>query len=200
MSCDPLPPSVPSTSAPPKVATGPVPPKFDRSDFQAPTIAECRAVGIGTKTCTGKLDLLYYCPLTGRCPHCKSAVITSNSVGKRKVPLAFLSTTTLCFNSLCFNSLSLFFSILSLLLSIYFNYSLSLSLSLYLSLKLCYATPWPKSIVGVDMRCGMCQKHFMTHDPSYGDTLPTSDQVKREFVATKGNGTHISLIRMLRYL
>ena len=23
-----------------------------------------------------------------------------------------------------------------------------------------------------DIRCGMCQKHFMTHDPSYGDTLP----------------------------
>ena len=33
--------------------------------------------------------------------------------------------------------------------------------------KLCYAIPWPKSIVGVDMKCGRCKKHFMTHDPSY---------------------------------
>ena len=30
------------------------------------------------------------------------------------------------------------------------------------------------------------------------ETLPSGEQVKREFVATKGNGTHLSLIRMLR--
>ena len=89
-----------STSALSKVATGPVPPKFDRSDFQAPTIAECRAVGIGTWTSPGKLDLLFYCSLKGRCPHCRSAVITANSVGKRKVLSAFLVTTIVLFFSL----------------------------------------------------------------------------------------------------
>jgi hypothetical protein len=50
----------------------------------------------------------------------------------------------------------------------------------------------------MDMKCSKCKKHFMTHDPSYVDTLPTADQVKREFVAGKGNGCHISLLRMLR--
>ena len=99
----------------PKVGSGPVPPKFDRSDFQSPTISELRAIGIGIKTFPGKLDLLVYCPLKGRCPHCNSALITANSVGKRK---------------------------------------------------LCYAIPWPKIIVGVDMRCNKCKKHFMTHDPN----------------------------------
>ena len=131
----------------PMVGTGPVPPKFDRSDFQSPTISELRAIGIGVRTFPGKLDLIVYCPLKGRCPHCNSALITANSVGKRK---------------------------------------------------LCYAIPWPKTIVGVDMRCGKGNKHFMTHDPSYVDTLPSDQQIKREFVSSKGNGSHISLLRLLR--
>ena len=131
----------------PMVGTGPVPPKFDRSDFQSPTISELRAIGIGVRTFPGKLDLIVYCPLKGRCPHCNSALITANSVGKRK---------------------------------------------------LCYTIPWPKTIVGVDMRCGKCNKHFMTHDPSYVDTLPSDQQIKREFVSSKGNGSHISLLRLLR--
>ena len=128
------------------VGSGRVSPKFDRCDFQAPTIGQLRAIGIGLKTTPRKLDLLVYCPLKGRCPHCKSAMITANSVGKRK---------------------------------------------------LCYAIPWPKTIVGADMRCGTCKKH-MTHDTIYVDTLPSEEQVKREFVTTKGNGSHISLLRMLR--
>lgn len=110
-------------------------------------IAELRAMQIGMRTSLGKLDLLAYCPLTGRYPHCKSALITANSVGKRK---------------------------------------------------LCYATPWPKTIVGIDMRCTSCKHHFMTHDPTYIDTLPLSAQLQREFVSTKGNRTHISLIEMMR--
>ena len=144
--------SVPSTAAaappaPPPVGSGPVPPNFNRSDFQSPTISELRVIGIGTKTAPGKLDLLVYCPLKGRCPHCKSTLITANSVGKRK---------------------------------------------------LCYAVPWPKTIVGVDMRCYKCKKHFMTHDTTYVDTLPSEEQVKREFVSGKGYGSHISLLRLLR--
>lgn len=91
--------------------------------------------------------MLVYCPLKGRCPHCKSALILANSVGKRK---------------------------------------------------LCYPIPWPKTIVGTDMRCTSCSKHFMSHDPAYVQSLPTSEQLKREFVATKGNGTDMSLIRLLR--
>ena len=120
-----------------------MPPNFDRSDFQSATIAELRAIGIGLKTCPGKLDLLVYCPLNGRCPHCSSAIISANSVGKRK---------------------------------------------------LCYAIPWPKSIVGIDMRCTKCKKHFMTHDPRFVSTLPSM----WEFVTGKGNGTHMSLRRLLR--
>ena len=73
--------STTSSTDQPQVGAGPVPPKFDRSDFQSPTISELRAIGIGTKTSPGKLDLLVYCPLMGRCPHCKSALITANSVG-----------------------------------------------------------------------------------------------------------------------
>lgn len=99
------------------------------------------------KTSPGKLDLLMYCPLNGRCPHCRSSLITANGVGKRK---------------------------------------------------LCYAVPWPKSIVGIDVKCTKCKKHFMTHDPKYVATLPTADQLKMEFVSGKGNGTHISLIKLLR--
>ena len=124
-----------------------MPPKFDKSDFQSPTISELRAIGIGAKTIPGKLDLIVYCPLKGRCPHCNSALISSHSVGKRK---------------------------------------------------LCYAVPWPKTIVGIDMRCRKCNKHFMTHDPSYVDTLPSDQQIKREFVSSKGNGSHVSLLRLLR--
>ena len=139
--------STTASADPPKVGSGLVPPKFDRSDFQSPSISELRAIGIGIKTFPGKLDLLVYCPLKNRCPHCKSALITANSVGKRK---------------------------------------------------LCYAIPWPKTIVGVDMRCGKCKKHFMTHDTNYVDTLPSEEQVKREFVTAKGNGSHISLLRLLR--
>lgn len=124
-----------------------MPPKLDRSGYQSPTIGELRAIGIGVKASPGKLDLLVYCPLKGRCPHCGSTLISANSVGKRK---------------------------------------------------LCYAVPWPKTIVGADMRCSTCRKHFMSHDPTYVQTLPSGEQMKREFVSTKGNGTHLSLIRMLR--
>lgn len=38
----------------------------------------------------------------------------------------------------------------------------------------------------------------MTHDTAYVDTLPSSEQMKREFVTGKGNGSHISLLRLLR--
>lgn len=110
-------------------------------------IAELRAIGIGERTSAGKLDLLVYCPLKGRCPHCRSSLISANSVGKRK---------------------------------------------------LCYALPWPKTVVGIDMRCTSCKKHFMTHDPTYMNSLPSTEQMKRDFVATKGNATHMSLVRMLR--
>ena len=48
------------------------------------------------------------------------------------------------------------------------------------------------------MRCGKCKKHFMTHDTSYVYTLPSEDQIRRDFVAAKGNGSHISLLRLLR--
>ncbi len=54
----------------PRTATGPVPPKFDKSDFQSPTIVELRAIGIGLKKSPGKLDLIVYCPMSGHCPHC----------------------------------------------------------------------------------------------------------------------------------
>lgn len=126
----------------PKLASGPVPPKCDWSEFQSPTISELRAIDIGIKTFPGNQDLLVYCPLKGRCPHCKFALITANSVGKWK---------------------------------------------------LCYAIPQQKSIVGGDMRCSKCKKHFMTHDPKYVNTLPSAEQIKQESAATKGNGSHISL-------
>ena len=48
------------------------------------------------------------------------------------------------------------------------------------------------------MRCYKCKKHFMTHDTTYVDTLPSEEQVKREFVSGKGYGSHISLLRLLR--
>ena len=38
----------------------------------------------------------------------------------------------------------------------------------------------------------------MTHDPSYVNTLPSDQQIRREFVSSKGNGSHISLLRLLR--
>ena len=96
---------------------------------------------------SGKLDLLVYSPVRGRCPHCNSTLVLTNSVGKPK---------------------------------------------------LCYAIPWPKTVVGADMRCGKCKKHFMTHDTKYIETLPIAEQVKCEFVSGKGYATHISIIRMLR--
>ena len=42
------------------------------------------------------------------------------------------------------------------------------------------------------------KKHFMTHDPSYVNSPPTGEQLKSDFVATKGNGTNMSLVRLLR--
>ncbi len=131
----------------PKTATGPAPPKFDKSNFQSPTIAELRAIGIGLKKSPGKLELIVYCPMSGRCPHCNSMMISANSVGSRK---------------------------------------------------LIYAIPWPKSLVGIDMRCGKCKKHWLTHDPKYVRTLPMSVQLQQTCISTKGNGTDLSLIRMLR--
>ena len=106
-----VPPSSSSVSKPPSVVkpvvagAGPIPPKFDRSDYQSPMIGELWAMEIGTKTVSGKLDLFIYCPLRGRCPYCKTTMISVNSVGKWK---------------------------------------------------LCYAVPWPRTIVGVDMRCSTC--------------------------------------------
>ena len=38
----------------------------------------------------------------------------------------------------------------------------------------------------------------MTHDTSYVETLPTAEQIKREFVTAKGNGSYASLLRLLR--
>ncbi len=64
--------------------------------------------------------------------------------------------------------------------------------------KLIYAIPWPKSLVGIDMRCGKCKKHWLTHDPKYVSTLPMSVQLQQTCISTKGNGTDLSLIRMLR--
>ena len=61
--------STTASADPPKVGSGPVPPKFDRSDFQSPSISELRAIGIGIKTFPGKLDLLVYCPLKNRTDH-----------------------------------------------------------------------------------------------------------------------------------
>ena len=126
---------------------GPVPPKFDKSDFQSLTIQQLRTIEIGSKTSPGLLDMIVYCPLKGRCPHCQSTLINANSVGKPK---------------------------------------------------LCYAVPWPKTVVGVDMKCTNCKKHFMTHDPLYIKSLPSEQQVKQDFVGGKGNATHMSLIRLLR--
>ena len=128
-------------------STGPVPPTFGKSDYQSPKISELSAMEIGYRSVPGKLDLMMYCPVSGKCPHCNSASIMRNTVGKPK---------------------------------------------------LCYALPWPKTIVVVDMRCGKCNKQFMTHDPIYVDTLPSELQIKREFVSSKRYATHISLIRLLR--
>jgi hypothetical protein len=64
--------------------------------------------------------------------------------------------------------------------------------------KLCYAVPWPKTAVGADMKCTTRKKHFMSHDPSYVDTLPSELQLKKEFVSGKGHATHILLIRLMR--
>ncbi len=38
----------------------------------------------------------------------------------------------------------------------------------------------------------------MSYDPLYVDTLPSADQIKRDFVTGKGNATHVSIIRLLR--
>ena len=67
-----------SASTSTTVGSGPVPPKFDKTEYQAPTISELRVIGIGTRTISEKLDLLVYCPLTSRCPHCNSALILAN--------------------------------------------------------------------------------------------------------------------------
>ena len=38
----------------------------------------------------------------------------------------------------------------------------------------------------------------MTHDPNYVDTLSSEDQVRSDFVCGKVNGSHISILRLLR--
>lgn len=129
------------------ISSGPVPPKFDKSSFQSPTIGELRAIGIGKRTALGKLDLLVFCSMNGKCPHCNSTLITANSVGKKK---------------------------------------------------LCHAVPWPKSIVGADMKCKKCHRILLTHDSRFVETFPTTEEMKRKFISCKGNGSHIFLIRMLR--
>lgn len=86
----------PSTRADlPKVGYGLVPPRFDRRDIQSPPLSELRAIGIRTKICLGKLDLLVYCPLEGRCPHCKSVLSKANPVSKQKLWYAILWPKTM---------------------------------------------------------------------------------------------------------
>ena len=41
------------------------------------------------------------------------------------------------------------------------------------------------------------QKALMTHSINYVDTLTSEEQVKREFVMAKGNGSHIFLLCLL---
>ena len=65
-------------------------------------------------------------------------------------------------------------------------------------LKLCYAIPWSKTIAGVDMRCGKCSTHFITHYLRYINTLPSDQQIKCDFIFSKGNGSNISLLCFLR--
>ena len=48
------------------------------------------------------------------------------------------------------------------------------------------------------MKCSQCKKHFMMHDTSYTDSLPSEEQIKQEFMTGKGNGSHISLLLLLR--
>ena len=38
----------------------------------------------------------------------------------------------------------------------------------------------------------------MTHDTKYVDTLLSAEQMKKEFVTAKGNGSHTSLLCLLR--
>ena len=38
----------------------------------------------------------------------------------------------------------------------------------------------------------------MMHDTSYTDSLPSEEQIKQEFMTGKGNGSHISLLLLLR--
>ena len=38
----------------------------------------------------------------------------------------------------------------------------------------------------------------MTNDKKYVDTLPSAEQMKKKFVTAKGNGSHTSLLRLLR--
>ena len=41
-----------------QLGSGPMPPKFNKSDMQSPTRAEIRSIRIGLKTSPGKLDLI----------------------------------------------------------------------------------------------------------------------------------------------
>ena len=43
----------------------------------------------------------------------------------------------------------------------------------------------------------MQQVQETLYDPRH-DTLPSSEQFQREFVTAKGNGSHVSLLRLLR--
>ncbi len=92
------------------------------------------------------LILIVYFSVKGKCLHCSSAFIQTNSMGNRK---------------------------------------------------LCYAVPWTKSLVGAEMRCGKCRKHFMSHDSKYINTLTIFEQIKCKFLSGKGYVTHISIISML---
>ena len=126
-----------------------MPTSFDRSDYQTASLGEAKTTCFGLKKATdrAKLDAILFCPLTGRCPYCKSALLSANSVGKGK---------------------------------------------------LCYAIPWPKTVIGLDVKCVKCSRHFMTFDADYVATLPSGVQLKADFVTGKGNASHMSLLHLLR--
>ena len=126
-----------------------MPTSFDRSDYQTASLGEAKTTCFGLKKATdrAKLDAILFCPLTGRCPYCKSALLSANSVGKGK---------------------------------------------------LCYTIPWPKTVIGLDVKCVKCSRHFMTFDADYVATLPSGVQLKADFVTGKGNASHMSLLHLLR--
>ncbi|KAF4713518.1 hypothetical protein FOZ62_008448, partial [Perkinsus olseni] len=65
--------------------------------------------------------------------------------------------------------------------------------------KLCYCTPWPYTVQGLQCRCRECDRFFSTLESEYVSTLPPSDRVECKFIATpNGNAADLSIIRMMR--